>query len=133
MTIPFNRVVAFVAPFITLISASVAAWLVAKVDVLGLPHMDQGNTQTYIAAGLTFAVTAGLHALGSWQWLKGHHIQLAKAATPFYASTLGNVNVTSSTSGTTVSQTPEPSEAIEDITLPDDAPDPVYPPEDTHA
>lgn len=76
MKIPIERIVAFFGPYITVISAAIATWLVAKVNVLGLPGLDQHNTATWIAAAITFAITAGLHALGGWAWLKGRHIEL---------------------------------------------------------
>lgn len=79
MRIPTNRIVAFIGPAIAFASSTVAAWLIAKVNVLGLPGLDQANVATWIAAGLTAALVAGLHALGGWKWLKGHHIELAAA------------------------------------------------------
>jgi uncharacterized membrane protein YedE/YeeE len=76
--IPINRIVTFVGPIIAAISTAIATWLIAKVNVLGIPGLDQNNLQTYLAAGLTAILLAGLHALGGWSWLKGHHILLAE-------------------------------------------------------
>lgn len=72
--LPLNRVVAFVGPLITLIAGGIAAFLVAQVNILGIPGLDKSNVATWIAAALTFLVTAGLHALGGMAWFKGHHI-----------------------------------------------------------
>lgn len=77
MRIPPNRVVAFAGPYIAFAASAVAAWLIAKVNVLGIPGLDQQNVATWIAGGLTALIVAGLHALGGWGWLKGHHIELA--------------------------------------------------------
>lgn len=79
MKIPVNRVVAFLGPTLSATAGAVAAWLVAKANVLGIPGLDEANVATYIVAGGTFVITAGLHALGQWQWLKGHHILLSLA------------------------------------------------------
>lgn len=76
MKIPANRVIAFLGPTIAAISTAVAAYLVAKVNVLGIPGLDQANVQTYVAGGLTAALVAGLHALGGLSWFKGQHIIL---------------------------------------------------------
>jgi hypothetical protein len=78
--IPLNRVVAFVGPYISIVAGGVAAWLASKLNVLGLPGLDQQNLATYVAAGLTFALTAGLTWLGHQKWLTGHHIVLAAEA-----------------------------------------------------
>jgi hypothetical protein len=83
-----DRIVAFVGPYIGLVAAAVAAWLVAKLNVLGLPGLDEKNTETFLAAALTFGIAAGLHALGSWQWLKGRHIEIANATAPVTTTVL---------------------------------------------
>jgi hypothetical protein len=76
--IPINRIVAWLGPTIAIIASALAAWLVAKVNILGLAGLNKSNLQTYITAGVTFGVAAGLHALGGLSWLRGHHIQLAQ-------------------------------------------------------
>jgi len=76
MQIPINRVVAFLGPWITLVSTAITTWLVAHVNVLGIPGLDHANTATYIAGALTALITAGLQALGGWAWLKGHHLEI---------------------------------------------------------
>ena len=76
MNIPLNRVVAFAGPYISAISGALAAWLVAKLNVLGIPGLDQANLATHLAAGGTALLTAGLVWLGHSSWLKGHHIEL---------------------------------------------------------
>jgi len=76
VTIPINRVVAFLGPWIALVSTAITTWLIAHVNILGIPGIDHANTATYVAGALTALITAGLQALGGWAWLKGHHIQL---------------------------------------------------------
>ena len=76
MKIPLNRVVAFAGPYISLLAAAIAAWLIAKLNVLGIPGLDEQNLATWIAAGLTALLTAGLSWLGQSKWLKGHHIEI---------------------------------------------------------
>jgi hypothetical protein len=78
--IPLNRVVAFAGPYVSLIAGGVAAWLVAKANVLGVPGLDQANTATWIAGALTLALTAVLSQVGQSSWLKGHHIELEGTA-----------------------------------------------------
>jgi hypothetical protein len=77
MRIPINRIVAFFGPAISLFSGGVAAWLTAKVNVLGIPGLGQAGLATQLAAGVSGTLTAGLLALGQLKWLKGHHIELA--------------------------------------------------------
>jgi len=80
MTIPLNRLVAFAGPYISIAAGAITAWLLAKVNITGIPGLDQDNLTTGIAGGLTFALTAGLSWLGQQQWLKGHHIEMAANA-----------------------------------------------------
>jgi hypothetical protein len=86
LTIPVNRVVAWLGPPIAAIDSGLVSWLVAKENVLGLPGLDKANTATYVAAGVSYALTAGLHALGGWAWLKGHHIIMQGASDERVAS-----------------------------------------------
>lgn len=80
LILPTNRIVTFLGPTIALVATAVATWLVAKVNVLAIPGLDQANVQTYVAAGLTALLGAALHALGGWGWLKGHHILIGEDA-----------------------------------------------------
>lgn len=77
MRIPLNRVVAFAGPYVSVIAGGIAAWLVARANVLGIPGLDEANTATWIAGALTALLTAGLSWLGHSTWLRGHHIMLA--------------------------------------------------------
>src|SRR5262245_1692376 len=76
MKIPLNRIVTFAGPYISILAGGVAAWLIAKLNVLGIPGLDEKNLATWIAAGLTAILTSGLSHLGQMKWLKGHHIEL---------------------------------------------------------
>jgi hypothetical protein len=78
LKIPFNRFVTFVKPYLNIAGAAVAAWLIAKVNVLGIHGLDSRKDQ--LATGLTAAgtgiITWGAAQLGDLKWLKGHHIEL---------------------------------------------------------
>lgn len=80
LVLPFNRFVAFVKPWINLVAGAVAAFLVAKANVLGIPGLDEENTATWIAAALVWALTTGVTQLGDLKWIKGHHITIAADA-----------------------------------------------------
>jgi hypothetical protein len=76
MTIPLNRVVAFVGPYTSAIAGGIASWLVARVNIAGLPGLDQNNLKTGIAGGLTWLLVAGLTWAGHSKWLTGHQIAM---------------------------------------------------------
>jgi len=76
MTIPLNRVVAFAGPYISVAAGGFATWLVAKVNVVGLPGLDENNLKTAIAGGITWLLVAGLAWAGHSKWLTGHQLQL---------------------------------------------------------
>lgn len=74
---PLNRFITFVKPYLNLVAAAIAAWLVAKANVLGISGLGNGSElQTGIAAGLTFIATQAVTQLGDLKWLKGHHLAL---------------------------------------------------------
>jgi hypothetical protein len=75
-TIPLNRVVAFVGPYTSAIAGGIASWLVARVNIAGLPGLDQNNLKTGIAGGLTWLLVAGLTWAGHSKWLTGHQIAM---------------------------------------------------------
>jgi hypothetical protein len=76
MTIPLNRIVAFAGPYMSAIAGGIASWLVARVNVAGLPGLDQNNLKTGIAGALTWLLVAGLTWAGHSKWLTGHQIQM---------------------------------------------------------
>lgn len=76
LKIPLNRVVAFAGPYIAVTAGGVAAWLAAKVNVAGIPGLDQQNLATELAAGGTFLLTSALTWLGHSKWLTGHHVEM---------------------------------------------------------
>jgi hypothetical protein len=73
-TIPFNRIVAFAGPYISLVAGAVAAALVAKANVLGIDGLAESNVATQVAGGLTFTLVAVLSWLGNAKWLAGHRV-----------------------------------------------------------
>jgi hypothetical protein len=75
-TIPFNRVVAFVGPYMSAVAGGIASWLVARVNIAGLPGLDQNNLKTGIAGALTWLLVAGLTWAGHSKWLTGHQIAM---------------------------------------------------------
>jgi hypothetical protein len=76
MEFPLNRVVAFLGPYISVFAGGLASWLVARVDIIGIPGLDQNNLATWIASAITFVVTTLVTWLGHSKWLKGHHISM---------------------------------------------------------
>jgi hypothetical protein len=88
-TIPANRIVAFAGPYFSAVAGGIASWLVAKVNLAGLPGLDQNNVKTAIAGGFTWLLVAGLTWAGQSKWLAGHHVQMeADARTNAAAMTL---------------------------------------------
>lgn len=77
MVIPLNRLLSFAGPQISVVAGAISAWLFAKLNVLGIPGLDQSHLAAQIASGLAFAISAGLTWLGQSAWLRGHHIILA--------------------------------------------------------
>jgi hypothetical protein len=73
---PANRIVAFAGPYIAVVAGGVASWLVAKVNLAGLPGLDEDNLKTALTGGFTWLLVAGLAWAGHAKWLTGHHIQL---------------------------------------------------------
>lgn len=82
MKIPLNRIVAFAGPYISLAAGGIAAWLVGKANIIGLPGVGehQHELATGIAAGGVWLLTTGLAHLGQMKWLKGVHIEMAADA-----------------------------------------------------
>jgi hypothetical protein len=75
-TIPLNRVVAFVGPYMSAIAGGIASWLVARVNIAALPGLDQNNLKTGIAGALTWLLVSGLTWAGHSKWLTGHQIAM---------------------------------------------------------
>jgi hypothetical protein len=75
---PLNRFITFVKPYLNLLAGAIAAWLIAKANVLGIPGLgEHGNDlQIGIAAALVWGVTQLGTQLGDQKWLKGHHLAL---------------------------------------------------------
>ena len=74
--IPANRIVAFAGPYFSAAAGGIASWLVTKVNIAGLPGLDQNNVRTAIAGGFTWLLVSGLTWAGHSKWLTGHHIQM---------------------------------------------------------
>lgn len=68
---PVNRIVAFLGPYIAIISGALADWLLVHLHVLALFH----TTHTQVAGAITqlvvFALTAILVWAGQQKWLSG--------------------------------------------------------------
>ena len=80
MTVPLNRIVAFAGPYLSAVAGGIASWLVAKVNIVGLPGLDENNLKTSIAGGLAWLLVAGLTWAGHSKWLAGHHVQMQAEA-----------------------------------------------------
>jgi len=74
--LPINRFVTFVKPGINLLAGGVTAWLVAKVNILGITGLKHDEVQTQVAAGVSALLATGLLQLADLKWIKGHHIEL---------------------------------------------------------
>jgi hypothetical protein len=91
--IPFNRIVAFVGPYIAVGSGAIAAWLLTHLHVLSMFHLTDNQVATAISQLTVFGITAGLTWLGHQKWLTGHQIQFAaelKAAAEHSATPADN-------------------------------------------
>jgi hypothetical protein len=75
---PLNRFITFVKPYVNLLAGAIAAWLIAKANVLGIAGLgEHGNElQVAIAAALAWGVTQLATQLGDLKWLKGHHLTM---------------------------------------------------------
>jgi len=76
---PLNRFLTFIKPYLNALAGALAAFLIAKANVLGLPGLGEHGDEltTAIAAALAWTVTQGAAQLGDRSWLKGHHLELA--------------------------------------------------------
>jgi hypothetical protein len=125
--IPLNRVVAFVGPYLSVVSGGFASWLVARANVLGIGGLDKSNIATQVAGGLTFVVVAALTWLGHSKWLTGHQIGLRNEAL------LASAALTSASSGPQTGSPPAAdadivAQAVVDEGLPTDAEEEAAPP-----
>jgi hypothetical protein len=79
---PLNRFITFIKPYINLLAGAIAAWLVAKTNILGIPGLgEHGNElQIAIAAALVWGATLLATQVGDLKWLKGHHLTMIAAA-----------------------------------------------------
>jgi hypothetical protein len=77
--IPLNRIVAFLGPYVAVVSGAVAAWLLTHLHVLSMFHLSDSQVATAISQLTVFGITAGLTWLGHQKWLTGHQIELAAA------------------------------------------------------
>jgi hypothetical protein len=68
--LPVNRIVAFLGPYIAIISGAVADWLLTHLNVGGLFH-DRDQVSRVVAQLVVFIVTAGIVWLGQQKWLSG--------------------------------------------------------------
>jgi hypothetical protein len=100
--IPANRIVAFAGPYFSAAAGGIASWLVAKVNIAGLPGLDQNNVKTAIAGGFTWLLVAGLTWAGHSKWLTGHHIQMEADA----RTTAAAIAVAAAPATTVVTATP---------------------------
>ena len=106
---PLNRVVAFLGPYISLAAGSLATYLFAKLNVLGVPGLTEGGLATDLTAAITFVVTTLVTWLGQASWLRGHHIELQRGvvhgkavklgASPIYTSSEGQASSGNATYG----------------------------------
>jgi hypothetical protein len=79
---PLNRFITFIKPYINLLAGAIAAWLVAKANILGIPGLGEHGNELLIAiaAALVWGVTQLATQVGDLKWLKGHHLTMIAAA-----------------------------------------------------
>lgn len=80
MNIPFNRLVAFLGPYIAIASGAISTWLLVHVHFLALFHVTQTQVGSAISQVLVFGVTTTVTWLGHQKWLQGHHVQMQAEA-----------------------------------------------------
>lgn len=80
MKIPFDRVVTFILPYVSVVAGFLSTWLVTNVGVLGIFNVTQSSLEGVITSVIIFAITTGAAELGRSQWLKGRHIELTGIA-----------------------------------------------------
>ena len=135
-TIPLNRVVAFAGPYTSAIAGGIASWLVARVNVAGLPGLDQNNLKTGVAGALTWLLVAGLTWAGHSKWLTGHHIAMeadarvnaaamALAVAPPAATVVRVAEPVSPTNGNGNGHVAHAEQAIDDMVVDDIATDEI--------
>lgn len=74
---PLNRVVAFIGPYISILSGIVSVWLTTHLHVLATFHINQSSVAGTLTQGGIFGVSALVTWLGHSKWLTGHQIELA--------------------------------------------------------
>lgn len=74
--IPFDRVVTFILPYVSVVAGLLSTWLLTNIHVLGLFNLNHDQVAQTISQLVVFALTAGAAELGRSQWLKGRHIEL---------------------------------------------------------
>ena len=131
---PLNRFITFIKPYINLLAGAIAAFLVAKANVLGIPGLgEHGNElQTGIAAALAWGVTQLATQVGDLKWLKGHHLTIIGDAELKAAELQAPVAVQMSAAAPPVplDTEPEHAELVADEDLPADDEEFAAPPPD---
>lgn len=70
-TLPMNRIVAFIGPYVSIVAGALATWLLTKVHVLSMFDLGQAEVAQSITQVIIFGVTAGITWLGQHKWLNG--------------------------------------------------------------
>jgi hypothetical protein len=69
--LPLNRIVAFLGPYIAILSGAVVDWLFVHLHFLTNWHTNQSSITKWLTQALVFGLTSGLVWLGQQSWLKG--------------------------------------------------------------
>ena len=80
-----NKIVAFLGPYIAVISGVVADWLLVHVHVLSTFHLGQDETANAITQLIVFGLTAALVWIGHHKWLDGWQRYEADLRAPMLA------------------------------------------------
>lgn len=96
---PANRIVAFLGPYISLISATVATWLIVHLHVGSVFNVTQDQVASAISQGVVFILTGLLTYFGQHQWLKGHQILLAQGRVDGQGAAAGTAGAAAGANG----------------------------------
>ena len=69
--LPLNRIVAFLGPYIAVVSGAIANWLATHVHLLSAFHISQKSVAGAISQISIFGITALLVWAGQHKWLTG--------------------------------------------------------------
>lgn len=106
--VKISVILGLVAPYLSILSGLIAAWLFVHIHILGIFHIGQSGVQQAIFGGVVFGLTSLLtYAAAHWHWLPVVIEQLRRQqAIDDNTTPSGSVVSPTPASGGTVSDTP---------------------------